>query len=285
MKTIYIDVYFMINFTVDILAIFIAARMVHLRTSIKKLILSGITGATFATVELFLKNRVIHIAFAALFLFILIYIGCKGSSIARKIKYLISFYIASFLIGGVVNFIYGVMDKYIDTVFIEASTSTNRKAIIFSLIILLVIGALRLFIMMFSEGIDKKSTRIRIELGEKSLEVDALVDTGNLVKDPMNMNPVVFLKKSSALAIFPPSVIELSHVDDVGNDYRKRIRLIPVTRNGETHVMTGVRVDRVLVLKEKFKEEINATIAIDKEDGTYGGYYALAPYVAVGKNA
>ena len=87
----------------------------------------------------------------------------------------------------------------------------NKKAIIFSLIILLIIGALRLFIMMFSEGINEKSTRIRIELGDKAVEVDALIDTGNLVKDPMNMNPVIFVKKSSAGVIFPQSVIELSH--------------------------------------------------------------------------
>lgn len=285
MKTIYIDVYFMINFTVDILAIFIATRMVHIKTNIRKLIISATLGAVFATVELFLRRKFIHIGVAMIFLFTLAYINCKGASYTRKIKYIISFYIASFLIGGVVNFIYGIMDKYIDDAFAEGSASTNKKAIIFSLIILLIIGALRLFIMMFSEGINEKSTRIRIELGDKAVEVDALIDTGNLVKDPMNMNPVIFVKKSSAGVIFPQSVIELSHIDKLSNEYRKRIRLIPVTRNGETHVMTGVRVDRVLILKEKFKEEINATIAIDKEDGTYGGYYALAPYVAIGRNA
>ena len=48
--------------------------------------------------------------------------------------------------------------------------------------------------------------------------------------------------------------------------------------------MTGLRVDKVFVLKEKFKEEIDATIVIDKEDGTFGGYYALAPYVTAISN-
>ena len=280
MKTIYIDVYFMINFTVDILAFFIATHMVHIKTNIKRLVLSGLIGASFATVELFLDNRFLHIGLATLFLLIISLILCKSSSPIRKIKFLLAFYIAVFLISGAINFTYGILDRYIDSRLADISGTTNRKAIVFSLIILLIIGALRLFIMMFSSTVNEKSIKIRIELGKNSLELDALIDTGNLVKDPMNMNPVIFLKKETAEKILPRSVIELSNIDILGADFRKRIRLIPVTRSSETHVMTGIRVDKVLIVKEKYKEEINATIAIDKEDGTFGGYYALVPYVA-----
>ena len=124
-----------------------------------------------------------------------------------------------------------------------------------------------------------------IRLEDKTLEVDALIDTGNLVKDPMNMNPVIFLKRNCAENIIPRSIIDLSDVDSLSADYRKRIRLIPVTRKDQTHVMTGVRVDKVVICNDKKREEIDATIVIDKEDGTYGGYHALAPYVAVCNDA
>jgi hypothetical protein len=88
----------------------------------------------------------------------------------------------------------------------------------------------------------------RSKLEDKSLEVDALIDTGNLVKDPMNMNPVIFLKRSCAENIIPSAIIDLTDVDSLSSDYRKRIRLIPVTRKDQTHVMTGIRVDKVVVL-------------------------------------
>jgi stage II sporulation protein GA (sporulation sigma-E factor processing peptidase) len=139
--------------------------------------------------------------------------------------------------------------------------------------------------MMFSNSINQKTTRLLIKLEDKSLEVDALIDTGNLVKDPMNMNPVIFLKRSCAENIIPSAIIDLTDVDSLSSDYRKRIRLIPVTRKDQTHVMTGIRVDKVVVFNNRKREEINATIAIDKEDGTYGGYHALAPYVAVCNDA
>lgn len=285
MKTVYIDVYFMINFTVDILAIFIALRMIHAKVNIRRLIICGLLGACLATVELFIKNTILNIGLASIFVLLITYISSRGVSLARRIRFIISFYIASFLISGAVNFLYGILDKYLDDVLKDFSGTTNRKALVFSLIILLIIGVLRLFIMMFSDSINKKSTRLMIRLEDKTLEVDALIDTGNLVKDPMNMNPVIFLKRNCAENIIPRSIIDLSDVDSLSADYRKRIRLIPVTRKDQTHVMTGVRVDKVVICNDKKREEIDATIVIDKEDGTYGGYHALAPYVAVCNDA
>ena len=95
---------------------------------------------------------------------------------------------------------------------------------------------------------------------------------------------MIFIKKSKAQSIIPLSVIELSNIDSLSHDYRKRIRLVPVTRNSTTHVMTGIRVDKVFILNGSFKEEIEATVVIDKEDGTFGGYYAITPYIPIDKH-
>jgi len=62
---------------------------------------------------------------------------------------------------------------------------------------------------------------------------------------------------------------------------RKRIRLVPVTRGQQTHVLTGMRVDPVQVFGKNGSEEIAVTVAIDKEGGNYGGYSALMPSAAI----
>lgn len=282
LKTLYIDVYFMINFTVDILSIFIALKLAHMNVNLKKLILSGILGAAFAVVELFIRNMIVHIILASVFIFLISYISCKGASFARNVKFIIFFYLSAFFISGAVNFVYSILDRWLKGLFSpQADDNTNKKALVFSLIILLLIGVVRLLIMMLSNSINEKSTRIKLKLEEKTLELDALIDTGNLVKDPMNMNPVIFLKKCYAEKIIPATVIELTNLDSLSTDYRKRIRLIPVTKNSQTHVMTGIRMDKVIITGKGSDEEINATVVIDKEEGTYGGYYALTPYVSV----
>ena len=284
MKTLYIDVYFMINFTVDILAIFVAQKIVHISINIRRLILSGLIGAIFAVCELFIDSSLFHILWSSLFISIISVISCKNTSVSRKIKFLLSFYVAVFLIGGIVSFMYQLMDKYLKNILVESNKSANGKALVFSAVILLIIGALRLFIMLFSGSVNEKSVKIRIELNDKSMEIEALVDTGNLVKDPMNMNPVIFIKRSYAEKIFPSEVIELWHLDSLSTEFKKRIHLIPVTRSAQTHVMTGVRVDKVTVYSGDRAERIDATIVIDKEEGTFGGYYALTPYVAICNN-
>ena len=284
MKTLYIDVYFMINFTVDILAIFVAQKIVHISINIRRLILSGLIGAIFAVCELFIDSSLFHILWSSLFILIISVISCKNTSVSRKIKFLLSFYVAVFLIGGIVSFMYQLMDKYLKNILVESNKSANGKALVFSAVILLIIGALRLFIMLFSGSVNEKSVKIRIELNDKSMEIEALVDTGNLVKDPMNMNPVIFIKRSYAEKIFPSEVIELWHLDSLSTEFKKRIHLIPVTRSAQTHVMTGVRVDKVTVYSGDRAERIDATIVIDKEEGTFGGYYALTPYVAICNN-
>ena len=285
MQTIYIDVYFLINFTVDILAIYIALKFSKMKTVAVRLILSALLGAAFATVELFLQENIfLHIALSSVFLILLSFVACRRASILRRIKFLLSFFVASFIISGIVNLVYNVLDKYAKPFFEGMdSSSENRKILIFSLIILIVIGVFRILIMLFSNSMSEKSMRLHIEVENKCAEVDALVDSGNLVKDPMSMCSVIFLNRNAASRLFPSQILELSELDKLESSFKKRIRLIPVTRNGETHIMTGVRVDSISAVHNGDLQEIDATVVIDKE-GTYGGYDALAPYFAIGND-
>ena len=282
LQTVYIDVYFLINFTVDILAVYIALKLSKMQMVPIRLILSGVLGATLATVELFLANNaIIHILLCAVFLFLLSLIACRRASIFRRIKFLLLFFVGSFIISGIVNLVYNALDKYAKDFFEGLDKGNeNRKILIFSLIILIVIGVFRILLILFSNSISEKSMHLHIEVENKCADVDALVDSGNLVKDPMNMCSVVFLNRTVASQLFPREVLELSDLDKLEMSFKKRVRLIPVTRNGETHIMTGVRVDNISVVVGYSCEEIDATVVIDKE-GTYGGYDALAPYIAI----
>lgn len=283
LKTLYIDVYFLINFTVDVLAVFISLKMCHIRIRIGRIIIAGIIGALFAIVNLLLlKATIIRFLLSAALVLLISFCVCTKISLYRRSKFVIFFYMSSMFIGGVVTYVYDLLDEYFGDYFEDTTAGENRRALIFSLVILLFIGVLRILIMVFRTSFDEKSVRICIKICDKTLEVDALVDSGNLVKDPMNMNPVLFIKKIAATTIFPKEVMELSDIDSLDSSYKKRIRLIPVTKNAQTHVMTGVRVDHVYILNySNKKEEIMATVAIDKEEGTYGGFECLIPYALI----
>lgn len=279
MKTLYIDVYFLINFTVDILSLYFAARFSKTQTDTRRLIIAAAVGASVAMAAVFLPEYPLLKFFAAgVGLFAMGFIAPKGVGAKRRFKYIFSFLIFEALVGGGVSFLWGILDKYISEFFIGADGgAVNRKMLFLSLIILLSIGVFKMLVSFFSNIEGERSVDVEICFLEKSIVVTAFIDSGNLAVDPMDMSPVLFIKKELAKTILPQNIIDLCDIDSLDRATKKRIRLIPVTRGGHTHVLVGVKADSVKVICGDKTEQIPVTLAIDKEGGSFGGFEALMP--------
>ncbi len=281
--TLYVDVYFLINFTVDILSLYFSAIFSKVPTSSRRLIISAAIGALCAVGIVFLPEiALVKLVFSALSLFIIGYIATKRVKIKRKFKFIFAFLIFEALFGGLVSFIWGMLDGGLAHFFkgIEGG-AVNRKMLFFSIIVLLSIGVFKMFVSFFSNIQSEGSVQIEISFLNKSATLDAFIDSGNLAVDPMDMTPIMLLKRDTASEVLPESIINLTDPDKIDKNARKRIRLIPISRGGATHVLTGVKPDSVKIVKEGKSEEINVTLAIDKEGGSFGGFGALMPAAAL----
>ena len=282
-KTLYIDVYFLINFTVDLLSLYFAARFSKIPTTIKRLIIASLFGALSAVGIVFLpENTPLKIVAAAVGLLLIGFIAPKKITLRRKIKYIFAFLIFEALVGGAVTFIWGLLDRYISDFFngFEGG-AVNRKMLFLSLIVLLSIGVFKMLVSLFTNVETEESVDLEIRFLNKTAIVSAFVDSGNLAVDPMDMTPVLLIKKEIADGILPVNIDQICDIDSLDRQIKKRIRLIPISRGGETHVLVGVKVDSVKIIKGDFAEEIAVTLAIDKEGGTFGGYKALMPSAAL----
>lgn len=282
-KTLYIDVYFLINFTVDLLSLYFAARFSKIPTTIKRLIIASLFGALSAVGIVFLpENTLLKFVAAALGLLLIGFIAPKKITLRRKIKYIFAFLIFEALVGGAVTFIWGLLDRYISDFFngFEGG-AVNRKMLFLSLIVLLSIGVFKMLVSLFTNVETEESVDLEIRFLNKTAIVSAFVDSGNLAVDPMDMTPVLLIKKEIAEGILPVNIDQICDIDSLDRQIKKRIRLIPISRGGETHVLVGVKVDSVKIIKGDFAEEIAVTLAIDKEGGTFGGYKALMPSAAL----
>ena len=133
----------------------------------------------------------------------------------------------------------------------------------------------------FSNIQSEGSVEVEINFKENKIKLEAFIDSGNLAIDPMDMSPILLIKKDIAKTFLPENIIELSDIDSLDRDVKRRIRLIPISTGGVTKVLTGVKVDGVSVIKDESRHDINVTIAIDKEGGSYGGYSGLMPSAAL----
>ena len=283
MKTLYIDVYFLVNLTVDMLSLHFASKLSRTPVSFIRLFSVAFIGAVFSIIDILFINSAGATVFMGCVFFLSVAILCpKNVRLYKRFRFSLFFLVVQFILGGIVYFFYGMLEGTVGD-YLEGlkGKPENRKAIIFSIIILFANGVLRLMLNMFSSASNEKTVKLKINIRGREICAEALVDSGNLVSDPMNMSPVLFIKPDLARKLMPENVIELSGIDMLDREYKKRIRLIPVTRAGQTHVMTGVRPDAVSVVRENNETQINLTVAIDKEGGTYGGYELLAPSVVI----
>lgn len=283
LRTLYIDVYFLINLTVDIISLYFATILSKTPTTTRRLIIASVMGALSAVGVIFLPEiPLLKLIFGGLGLIFMGMITTKGVSFRRKIKFTMAFLVFEALVGGGVSLIWNLFDKYLSHFFNSADGGAlNRKMLFLSLIVLLCIGVFKMLVSFFSNIESEGSVDVEISFLDSKTTVSAFIDSGNLAKDPMDMSPVLLIKKDLAKMILPENIIELSNIDGLERAVKKRIRLIPISRGGETHVLVGVKADTVRIKRGDGFEELRVTIAIDKEGGSFGGYMALMPSAAL----
>ena len=283
LQTLYIDVYFLINFTVDVLSLYFAALFSKIVTTTTRLIAAAALGAIIAVITVLMPEiLIVKLLFSLIGLMLMAYITPKRVSIDRKVKFMLSFLIFESLIGGVVSFIWSFLDNHLSDFFKDAEGgAVNRKMLAFSLIVLLSIGVFKMIVSFFSNIQSEGSIEVEIRFMENKVRLETFIDSGNLAIDPMDMSPILFIKKDIAKRLLPENITELSDLDSLDRSVKKRIRLIPVSLGGRTKVITGVKADKVYVIKDGISEEITVTVAIDKEGGSYGGFLGLMPAAAL----
>ena len=283
LRTLYIDVYFLINLTVDIISLYFATILSKTPTTTRRLIIASVMGALSAVGVIFLPEiPLLKLILGGLGLLFMGMITPKGVSFRRKIRFTMAFLVFEALVGGGVSLIWNLFDKYLSHFFNSADGGAlNRKMLFLSLIVLLCIGVFKMLVSFFSNIESEGSVDVEISFLDSRTTVSAFIDSGNLAKDPMDMSPVLLIKKDLAKSILPENIIELSKIDELDRAVKKRIRLIPLSRGGQTHVLVGVKADTVRIKCGDGYEELRVTIAIDKEGGSFGGYMALMPSAAL----
>ena len=282
MRTLYIDVYFMINFTVDAISLYFAAIFAQIPTTVRRITLASVLGAV-AACAIVLVSEILWLRLV-LTVLSLIGMGMVGASVsgARRLRYIALFIVFEALVGGIVTFVWDLLDRYAYEI-LESSSGgpVNRRLLLFSVIVLLSFGVFKMLVSFFSKTRCEGSVLLEICFLGQTVRTEAFVDSGNLAIDPMDMRPVMLLKRRLAEEFLPQGVLHLSDPDLLDRDIRRRIRLIPVSRGGVTHVLVGVRADKISVISDEGEQEVSVTLAIDREEGSFGGFDALMPSAAL----
>lgn len=104
---------------------------------------------------------------------------------------------------------------------------------------------------------------VELYLGRRTLTLTALVDTGNLLRDPLTGAPVIVIAERMANRLLD------------GHDLPRRVRTIRVRTVSGVGQMTVLKPDRTRVRTENGWREVEALVGV--APGGYGGSAALLP--------
>lgn len=108
----------------------------------------------------------------------------------------------------------------------------------------------------FKQWLNKKDMLGNLEIinNHKSVKMHALLDTGNLLRDPISGKPVIVVNKSSIKELFPESLLSkidsMMGGDEIKNDdnFDARLKVIPYKSVGNNNgIMVAYKVDKIKV--------------------------------------
>ena len=130
--------------------------------------------------------------------------------------------------------------------------------------------------------------KIDISLNNKNIETIAMIDTGNLLKEPITNTPVIVVEHTLLYDVIPKEILnnlneilggDFSNVPEkIKNEYMLKLKVIPFTSLGRQNgMLLGIKADNVKVVKEEEIHIVNKTIVgiYNKSLTKKGDYRAL----------
>lgn len=216
---------------------------------------------------------------------IMVYITLEANSIKKLFKQLIVFYLVSFSFGGCAfALLYFVRPQ---DVLIKNGVYIGTYPIKIALlggVIGFVITQMAFKIV--KSKIKKKDViyKIKIKIFEKEQIVNAILDTGNFLKDPITKMPVIIVEKAELYSILPKELLD--NIDSIiggeredfinsaeENKYLNKLKIIPFSSIGKQNgIMVGIKADEVTILHEESENRKNVIIGISSQK--LGNHYS-----------
>lgn len=288
--TIYIDLIFFENIIMNSIIIYATSIIIKQKPKILRLLISSIIGAIYS-IALYITNYKIYTSiFSKIILsIIMMYVAFKPSNLKKLFKQVLIFYLTSFVFGGVaLNLIYFLKPENIS---IKNGLFTGEyalKVIMLGALVALIIVKISIKIIKSKITTKDMYCKIKMKINEKQIETNAMIDTGNLVKEPITNTPVVIVESSLLEGIIPKEILNnlenilcgnLNNIpQEIQEEYFTRLRCIPFSSLGkENGMLVGIKISEIIAQnEEEEKKTSNIIIGIyDKSLTKRGEYRAL----------
>ena len=256
---VYADVVFIENLIINSVILYVTLLIRKVKISIVRILISSALGSLYAVISIKINNNFIMKIILSVLMIAIIY---PTKNKKRFLETIILFYLISITAGGSAIAISYLIQDY------KISELNNLPIISFPILISglgTVVGIILIMatINHLKNRISKKDIFFDVEIyiEDKKEKLKALLDTGNMLKDPLSNKPVMIATKRSLKSIIPEEILDNINLilggDKIGKLITKRIKLIPFNSLGNEHgILIGIKSDKIVINNNEIKDVI-----------------------------
>lgn len=272
--TVYGDVLFLINFSMDFLVLFCTAKILHLKQKPLLLILSSVSGGIYAVAALFIENSVISVICNILCALLMCFIAFPRVRGFVFLKCAALFFGLSLLTGGGITASYVLLSKLGRGISVNSDIAPVLSDIplgTFCILGVVSIGASFLTGEIFNRQSEKKEITVTVTGKRGKTTLRCLSDSGALLREPVSGAPVIITGLDRIKDCVDEQLYEALSCPDMSRS-APGMRIIPCSGVGGGKLLLGFLPESVNIKGT----DRQAVVAVT--DGTdFGGFDGIVP--------
>lgn len=284
--TIYIDIVLIENIFMNYIILFATATINKTDIKLIRIFLASLLGGIYAIISYISDLELYKTLTLKIMLSIaMIYIALLPNTIKKCLKQLLIFYLTSFTFGGTAFALLYFINPA--KIFMNNGIYTG----LYPLKIAILGGIIGFVTIVIAFKIIKgKMTsknmycKVEIEIDGKRTECNAMIDTGNLLKEPISGKPVIIVENEVLKNIIPEEILNNTQqiikgdTEEIPIEYLRKLRIIPFTSLGMPNgMLLGIKANEITIYTEEEKIQRKEIIIglYDKKISKTGKYTSL----------
>ena len=270
----------------NIIILYTTSIILKVKPKVIRIITASLIGSIYAiiayTTEISIYTSIISKWILAI---VIVYIAFNPQTVKKMCKQVLIFYLTSFVFGGVALYLIYFLKP--QEIFIKNGVYVGKyvlKVIFLGAIIAFIIVNISFKLIKTKINSKDMYCKIKVFIDEKVIQTIAMIDTGNLAKEPITNRPVVIIENNLLEEVLPKEIcnnvenILSGNLDGVPEKYIPRLRCIPFSSLGKQNgMLLGIKADGIEVdFEEEKKCSKDVIIGVyDKSLTKKGEYRAL----------
>jgi len=273
-QEVYVDLYFLVNFSMDLLCLLLTASLVHRRITRPRAAIAAAIGGVYAVLSLlFGAQGAVGLLcdLAAAVVLCTVAFHARGTRLPSLLRVSAVFALTSMILGGIMTALYSGLNRL--NLPFESLQGDGLSVWTFALLTAVAGVATLRGGRLIGLSRKTKSATVEATLFGRQVRLCAMVDTGNLLRDPVSGRAVIVCDYNAISKALPPMLATAYRSGDftaclTSYEFATRLRPVPTkTASGEA-VLFAIVPDALTVTEVDGRS---------KKSAPYSADYLLAP--------